>query len=120
MATQQGYAPADPGVAGLDGGRVRLTSTQLDDLDSRIDGQLLCAGNEGWDGAVEIWNAMVAKLPALVVQPESARDVAVAVRFAPVHKPWLGAVLDAGDLTQVRRHLHPADRGRRADPAPGH
>ena len=37
MATQQGYAPVDPGVAGLDGGRVRLTSAQLDDLDSRID-----------------------------------------------------------------------------------
>jgi FAD/FMN-containing dehydrogenase len=85
MATQQGYAPVDPGVAGLDGGRVRLTSAQLDDLDSRIDGQLLCAGNEGWDDAVEIWNAMVAKLPALVVQPESSRDVAVAVRFAHDH-----------------------------------
>jgi FAD/FMN-containing dehydrogenase len=85
MATQQGYAPVDPGVAGLDGGRVRLTSAQLDDLDSRIDGQLLCAGNEGWDEAVLIWNAMVAKLPALVVQPESARDVVVAVRFAHQH-----------------------------------
>jgi FAD/FMN-containing dehydrogenase len=85
MATQHGYAAIDPGIAGLEGGRVRLTSEQLDDLDSRLEGSVLCAGDEGWDDAVEIWNAMAARVPALVVQPVSARDVSTAVGFASDH-----------------------------------
>ena len=72
-------------LAGVEGGRVKLTSKQLEDLDSRIEGSLLCAGDDGWDDAVLVWNAMVAKVPALVVQPESAQDVAVAVGFARDH-----------------------------------
>ena len=85
MTTQHAYATVDPGVAGLEGGHVKLTSEQLDGLASRIDGRLLCAGDEGWDAAVEIWNGMVARLPALVVQPSSAADVAAAVGFAREH-----------------------------------
>ena len=60
-------------IAGLEGGRVNLTSEQLEDLESRIEGPLLRAGDEGWDDAVLIWNGMVATAPALVVQPTSAR-----------------------------------------------
>ena len=73
-------------VAGLEGGSVSLTSAQLEDLSSRIEGPLLTAGDEGWDEAILIWNAMVTKTPALVVQPISADDVAVAVRFAAEHE----------------------------------
>ncbi len=69
-------------IAGVDGGPVSLTSDQLQDLDSRIDGRLLRAGDEGWDDAVLLWNGMVARVPALVVQPTSAEDVAAAVAFA--------------------------------------
>lgn len=72
-------------VAGLEGGRVGLTSAQLEQLSSQIDGPLLTAGDEGWDEAVLVWNASVTKTPALVVQPVSAQDVAVAVRFAADH-----------------------------------
>ncbi len=72
-------------VTGLDGTRVELTSAQLEDLDSRIDGRLLRAGDKDWDDAVLIWNGMVAKVPALVIQPASARDVAAAVEFARNH-----------------------------------
>jgi FAD/FMN-containing dehydrogenase len=86
MTTQHGYAPVSPGIAGLEIGRVRLTSEQLDDLDSRIDGRLICAGDEGWDDAISVWNATVAKVPALVVQPVSTRDVAAAVGFARDHR----------------------------------
>ena len=86
MATQYGYAAAEPGLAGLDGGRVRLTAEQLDHLDSRLDGSLLCSGDDGWDDAVLVWNAMAAHVPALVVQPESARDVAETVAFARDHE----------------------------------
>ncbi len=65
-------------IAGLEGGRVKLASEQLDDLDSRVEGPLLRPGDQGWDGAVLVWNGMVAKVPALVLQPVSAQDVAAA------------------------------------------
>src|SRR5215218_4842219 len=69
-------------VAGLDGGLVRMTAEQLDELDSRVECLLLRAGDAGWDDAVLIWNGMVAKTPALLLQPTSAAHVAAAVGFA--------------------------------------
>ncbi|UVC14798.1 FAD-binding oxidoreductase [Mesorhizobium onobrychidis] len=73
-------------IAGLEGGRVNLTSKQLDELEARLEGPLLRPGDEGWDDAVLIWNGMVAKVPALVLQPTSAHDVAAAVGFARDHR----------------------------------
>jgi FAD/FMN-containing dehydrogenase len=72
-------------IAGLEGGRVNLTSKQLDELEARLEGPLLRPGDEGWDDAVLIWNGMVAKVPALVLRPTSAHDVAAAVGFACDH-----------------------------------
>src|SRR6266540_2645522 len=63
-------------LAGLDGGHHTLTSEQLEDLDSRVQGRLLVAGDQGWNEAVAIWNGIAARLPALVLQPTSAHDVA--------------------------------------------
>jgi FAD/FMN-containing dehydrogenase len=78
-------AATDLQVAGLEGGQVSLTSEHLEDLDSRIDGRLLHPGDQGWNDAVSIWNGMAARLPALVLQPTSAHDVAAAVGFAHDH-----------------------------------
>jgi len=72
-------------IAGLEGGGVNLTSAQLDDLDSRVQGRLLRAGEEGWEDAVRVWNGMAAVSPALVAQPTSAHQVAEAVGFARDH-----------------------------------
>ena len=72
-------------TAGLDGGRIKLTSEQLEDLDSRVQGRLLGPGEQGWNDAVAIWNGMAAKTPALILQPISAHDVAAAVSFARDH-----------------------------------
>jgi FAD/FMN-containing dehydrogenase len=69
-------------MAGLKGGWIDLTSEHLEELESRIEGSILRAGNEGWDDAVLVWNGMVATSPALVVQPATAHDVAAAVGFA--------------------------------------
>jgi FAD/FMN-containing dehydrogenase len=69
-------------VAGLDGGVVRLTAERLDELASRVECPVLRAGDAGWDEAVLVWNGMVAKAPALVLQPSSAAHVAAAVGFA--------------------------------------
>ena len=73
-------------VASLDGGPVRLTAEQLDKLDARVEGPLLRAGDAGWADAMLVWNGMVAKVPALVLQPTSAGDVAAAVTFARDHR----------------------------------
>ena len=72
-------------IARLDGGHINLTAEQLDDLDSQLAGRLLRAGDDGWDDALLVWNGMAAKVPALVLQPTSAHDVAVAVGFARDH-----------------------------------
>lgn len=72
-------------LAGVDGGHHTLTSGQLADLASRVQGRLLVAGDEGWNDAVTIWNGMAARLPAVVFQPASAHDVAAAVGFARDH-----------------------------------
>jgi FAD/FMN-containing dehydrogenase len=73
-------------VAGLAGGHVSLTARHLDDLCSRVGGRVLRAGDQGWDEAVQIWNGMAAKRPALVAQPASAQQVAAAVAFARDHE----------------------------------
>jgi FAD/FMN-containing dehydrogenase len=86
VSAEHGIATAGLRVAGLEGGLVNLASEELDDLASRITGSLLVAGDEGWDAAVLIWNGMVAKDPALVLQPTSANDLAAAVGFARDHE----------------------------------
>ena len=77
-------------LAGLDGGPVSLATKQLDGLESRVQGRLLRAGEQGWNDAVSIWNGMAARLPALVLQPTSAHDVGAAVSFARDHGLLLG------------------------------
>jgi FAD/FMN-containing dehydrogenase len=72
-------------VAGLAGGPVSLASEQLDDLASRVQGRVMRPGDPGWDESVLTWNGMAARLPALVLQPASAHDVAAAVGFAREH-----------------------------------
>jgi FAD/FMN-containing dehydrogenase len=72
-------------IAGLEGGRVRLAPEQLNGLGSRVTGRLLRRGDQGWDEAVLTWNGMAASVPALVVQPISAHDIAAAVSFARDH-----------------------------------
>jgi FAD/FMN-containing dehydrogenase len=77
-------------LAGLTGGRISLDDDRLEELDSRLEGRLLREGDDGWDEVVLIWNAMVAKRPALVVQPRSAEDVSAAVSFAREHGLLIG------------------------------
>ena len=72
----------DIDIARLEGGLARLAPERLEELDSRLQGNVLRPGAVGWDEAIQIWNGMVAKVPALVLQPTSAHDVSEAVRFA--------------------------------------
>jgi FAD/FMN-containing dehydrogenase len=72
-------------IAGMEGGRATLAAQELSKLTSRVAGPVLYPGDEGWEDAVLVWNGMVARRPALVLQPVSAHDVAAAVRFAREH-----------------------------------
>jgi FAD/FMN-containing dehydrogenase len=72
-------------IALRDGGVATPTSDQLDDLRARIEGSLVCAGDQDWEDAVLIWNGLASKAPALVVQPRAAGDVAEVVTFAREH-----------------------------------
>jgi FAD/FMN-containing dehydrogenase len=63
-------------------GKGSISEKHMETLRARIEGRLLRAGEPGWDEAVLLWNGMAAQVPACVVQPSSARDVAAAVVFA--------------------------------------
>jgi hypothetical protein len=72
-------------VVGRESVEIPLSPSALDQLESEIQGSLLAPGDPGWAEAVTVWNGMVAKTPALVLQPASAQDVAAAVTFARDH-----------------------------------
>ncbi len=55
---------------------------QAGDSPVRLRAPVLRPGDAGFDEAVRIWNGMIAKTPALVVQPGSAGEVREAVELA--------------------------------------
>ncbi|HEY8465528.1 MAG TPA: FAD-binding oxidoreductase [Solirubrobacterales bacterium] len=57
-------------------------AARIDALRSAIDGDAFAAGEVGWDEARGAWNLAVDQRPAAVALPESASDVATAVRWA--------------------------------------
>jgi FAD/FMN-containing dehydrogenase/pimeloyl-ACP methyl ester carboxylesterase len=62
-----------------------LRALAAEDLRERLDGDLLLPGDPAFGAATELWNAMIAKTPALVVQAAGTEDVVAAVRFAAAH-----------------------------------
>jgi FAD/FMN-containing dehydrogenase/pimeloyl-ACP methyl ester carboxylesterase len=54
-------------------------------LRERLDGTVLLPGAPGFDDATRLWNGMVEKTPALVVQPAGPADVASALEHARAH-----------------------------------
>ncbi|HET8756661.1 MAG TPA: alpha/beta fold hydrolase [Solirubrobacteraceae bacterium] len=51
-------------------------------LRARLDGTLLLPGDPAFTEATDLWNGMIDKTPAYVVQPTGAADVAATVDFA--------------------------------------
>jgi FAD/FMN-containing dehydrogenase len=73
-------------IATLDGGSMAVTPSLLRELRDQHAGSILMPGDIGWNDAIEIWNGMAARTPALVAQSSSAADVAAVVRFARRHR----------------------------------
>jgi FAD/FMN-containing dehydrogenase/pimeloyl-ACP methyl ester carboxylesterase len=57
----------------------------VEDLRAKLGGSLLLSGDGGFADATQLWNGMIAKSPAMVVQPACAADVVAALAFAREH-----------------------------------
>jgi FAD/FMN-containing dehydrogenase len=57
----------------------------VDALGQRLRGALLAPSDAGFEDATRLWNGMIEKTPALVVQPTGTADVVEAVHFAREH-----------------------------------
>ena len=62
-----------------------VRALEAEELRERLDGPLLLPGGAGFDEATVLWNGMIAKTPAVVVQPSATDDVVGAVEYARDH-----------------------------------
>jgi FAD/FMN-containing dehydrogenase len=105
-------------------GTASISNEQLAALRSQVEGRLLRAGDAGWEEAVLLWNGMVTKAPAWILQACTTADVVAAVRFAREHSVPLGvkggghniagtAIADGGltlDMSRMRNVMVDRDR----------
>lgn len=69
-------------VSRLQGRPLTLRSHQLAELRDQVGARVLLPEDDGFREAIQTWNGMAARTPALVVQPASAEEVASVIRFA--------------------------------------
>ncbi|MGP8032853.1 MAG: FAD-binding oxidoreductase [Steroidobacteraceae bacterium] len=87
---------ADLTAVGLDGKPITLKGGEVDELRAGLRGELLGAGQAGYDQARRLWNPAFDRHPALIARCLGAADVKHAVSFAAAH----------GLLTAVRGGGH--------------
>ncbi|WP_276260911.1 FAD-binding oxidoreductase [Haloglomus litoreum] len=63
----------------------RVDDSALADLRAASGGSVLQSGDDGYDEARTVWNAMIDRRPAVIVRPTGAADVITAVNFAREH-----------------------------------
>ncbi len=61
-----------------------LSAADLSALETGVKGKILTSDSAGYDAARTLWNAMIDRRPAAILQCETPADVAAAVRFAAV------------------------------------
>lgn len=64
---------------------VRLQNEVIEELRSKVRGEVLLPGKPGFDAARTIWNAMIDRKPALIVRCAGVADVMRSVAFARDH-----------------------------------
>jgi len=114
----------------------RGTDTVLDEatvqgFKTNLRGLLLCPGDDGYDEARTIWNAMIVKRPALIVRCAGVADVINTVNFARTNNLLVAvrggghsfpghSICDGGlmiDLSQMKSiRVDPLRRTARAEP----
>jgi FAD/FMN-containing dehydrogenase len=73
-------------VVTMSGAEKILPQTQVERLTEILRGELLFPGNEGYEHARRLWNAMVDKRPALIARCAGVADVISCLRFAREHE----------------------------------
>jgi len=74
--------PEQLSAIGLDGKPITIARADLKEFRSSLRGQLLLAGNEGYEEARKIWNGVFDRHPALIARCADAGDVVKSVNFA--------------------------------------
>lgn len=66
----------------LDKEKVKIDNNNLEDFSTRIRGDLITQKNNSYDEARSVWNGLIDKQPALIVQCRNTSDVVDSVNFA--------------------------------------
>ncbi len=118
-------------IANLSGSESTIPGADIDAFAAALRGTLITPASPGYDAARAIWNAMVDRRPALIVQCAGPADVVAAVRLAREHDALIAvrgaghniagnAVCDDGimiDLSMMRSvRVDPATRTARVEP----
>ena len=92
LAAANDPVASDLPAIGGDGQQIVLPRSNLNDFRASLRGQVLLAGDAGYDTVRRVWNGSFDRKPALIVRCEGASDVIKAVNFSRSH----------GVLTSVR------------------
>ncbi|MBB6096180.1 FAD/FMN-containing dehydrogenase [Povalibacter uvarum] len=84
LAARTGRAPNVDAVTG-DGREIQLRGGDIDELAAQLQGDLLLAGDQGYDKSRLLLNPSFDKHPSLIVLPANRVDVQAAVTFAKAH-----------------------------------
>ncbi len=95
-AADQGATSRAATLTDIAGGTVPISQEAVVALRKRTRGVVLTGGEEGYDAARSVWNAMIDRRPGLIVRCTDAADVRAAVDFAR----------DAGAVLAVRGGGH--------------
>ena len=77
------------------GKKQKIDTDGIEAIKSSLRGEVLLPGHERYDQAREIWNAMIDRKPAIIIQCLGAADVKIAVDFAAKYN-LLAAVRSGG------------------------
>ena len=69
----------------LDGGKTEIPDAEFQELRTAFRGKLIVPGDDEFDEARSVWNAMIDRRPALIAQCSGVADVIAAVNFARTH-----------------------------------
>lgn len=78
-----------PNLAALDGGMISVSDDAVATLRDSLVGNLLTPSSANYDETRSIWNAMIDRRPALIVDCRTEDDVSHAVRFGAEHRVLL-------------------------------